>query len=92
MSIGPGLEKLTGLTRIEMYGSKLQRLPRHSSVHGSAMTTVDRSIGKLEELLYLNLYTSYTLHYLPYEVCAHIHNESPCFSAPNATESGARVR
>eukprot|EP00658_Telonema_sp_P-2_P018536 TRINITY_DN17275_c0_g1_i2.p1 TRINITY_DN17275_c0_g1~~TRINITY_DN17275_c0_g1_i2.p1 ORF type:complete len:482 (+),score=47.27 TRINITY_DN17275_c0_g1_i2:138-1448(+) len=61
-----GLERLTKLEELVMYGSRLHRLPR--------------SIGKLQALSNLDLYTSYTFHYLPYEILGCQNLSHSCFS------------
>eukprot|EP00931_Biecheleriopsis_adriatica_P101850 TRINITY_DN76915_c0_g1_i1.p1 TRINITY_DN76915_c0_g1~~TRINITY_DN76915_c0_g1_i1.p1 ORF type:complete len:481 (+),score=49.08 TRINITY_DN76915_c0_g1_i1:71-1444(+) len=53
-TLDDNLGHLRKLQLLSMYGSNLQKMPS--------------SIGLLAELRDLNLYTSYRLHYLPYEV------------------------
>ena len=48
------IENMPNLQSISFYGSKLERIPRE--------------IGQLQSLTHLDIYCSYELHYLPFEV------------------------
>lgn len=48
------ISKLKRVTKIELYGSKLERIPPE--------------IGQMESLEYFDPYTSYKLHWFPYEI------------------------
>ena len=48
------ISKLTKVTKIGLYGSKLKRIPPE--------------IGQMESLEYFDPYTSYNLHWFPYEI------------------------
>lgn len=48
------ISKLKNVTKINLYGSKLKRIPPE--------------IGEMESLEYFDLYTSYDLHWLPFEI------------------------
>ena len=50
------LGQLSRLKHLQLYGSRLVRMPR--------------TIGNLASLEYLDLYTAYDLHYLPFELTA----------------------
>lgn len=71
--------QLTGLTELRMDRYPYEELSddignltelRHLYMYGSALKKVPRTIGSLSNLVRLNLYTSYGLHYLPIEVLA----------------------
>lgn len=54
VTLPPALASLTKVTRVTAYGSHLRRLPPE--------------IGRMSSLADLDIYTSYSLHWLPYEV------------------------
>ena len=60
VTLPPTVASLTRVTDVRLYGSHLRRLPPE--------------IGRMSSLRDLDVYTSYSLHWLPYEVtrCAHL--------------------
>lgn len=54
ITLPPSISDLTMVTALRLYGSHIRRLPPE--------------IGRMSALSYLDLYTSYSLHWLPYEV------------------------
>jgi len=69
--------QLTGLTGLALNHYPFRTLPdeisaltelQHLHMYGSKLTKVPRCIECLKNLYELDLYTSYALHYLPYEV------------------------
>jgi hypothetical protein len=60
ITLPPELASLTQVTEVRLYGSRLRRLPPE--------------IGRMSSLRELDVYTSYSLHWFPYEVmrCANL--------------------
>lgn len=54
ITLPPSISELTMVGALRLYGSHLRRLPPE--------------IGRMSNLSFLDLYTSYSLHWLPYEV------------------------
>ncbi|MET1112997.1 MAG: hypothetical protein ABWX67_15880 [Allosphingosinicella sp.] len=60
IALPPEMQSLAGIRHLRLYGSHLRRLPPE--------------IGRLEAMENLDIYTSYSLHWLPYEItrCARL--------------------
>ncbi len=54
VTLPSSISKMKSVEKVQLYGSTLSRIPPE--------------IGEMESLSYLNVYTSYALHWLPYEV------------------------